>query len=125
MSAPMTRSTPMSGNAIHARSPAWGTPGTPFRAMQRASLCASPTNSACPVKTQDETASAMGYRLGASQREGVAAVVAWRIAGRMLREDRDGTTSLIEVEDRHPVVGDQFLELPGETLEEPARVELG
>src|SRR3989449_11127556 len=32
-------------------------------AMQRASLCASRTSSACPAKTQDETTSAMGYRL--------------------------------------------------------------
>src|SRR6266403_4388107 len=43
----------------------------------------------------------------------------------MLREDRDGTASLVEVEDRHLVVGDQSLELPRQTLEEPARVELG
>src|SRR5439155_21601066 len=57
--------------------------------------------------------------------QGVTAVVARRITGSMLREDRDGTSSLIEVEDRHPVVGDQSLELPRETLEEPARIELG
>src|SRR5258706_2532119 len=62
---------------------------------------------------------------GASLRQGETAVVARRITGSMLREDRDGTSSLIEVEDRHPVVGDQSLELPRETLEEPARIELG
>jgi hypothetical protein len=43
----------------------------------------------------------------------------------MLREDRDGTSPLIEVQDRQPVVGDQSLELPRETFEEPAGVELG
>jgi hypothetical protein len=42
----------------------------------------------------------------------------------MLREDRDGPSSLVEVEDRHPVVGDQSLELPRENLEQPAGLEL-
>src|SRR5207302_4326980 len=54
---------------------------------------------------------------GASQRQDVTAVVARRITGSMLREDRDGTSSLIEVEDRHPIVWDQSLELARETLE--------
>jgi len=66
-----------------------------------------------------------GIPASASQREGVAAIVARRVAKRMLREDRDGTASVVQVEDRHPVVGDHSLELPRETLEEPARVELG
>ncbi len=57
-----------------------------------------------------------GIPAGARQRECVTAAVAWRIIGSMLREDRDGTCSLIEVQDRHPVVGDQSLELPRETL---------
>jgi hypothetical protein len=46
MGAPMTRSTRLSGRAIQARSPACG---TAIPAMQRASLCASRTNSACPA----------------------------------------------------------------------------
>src|SRR3989454_7310733 len=35
----------------------------------RASLCASRTNSACPAKTQDETTSAMRYRLARRSEE--------------------------------------------------------
>jgi hypothetical protein len=88
----------MRGSAIQARSPAWATPGTALPAIQRASLCASRTNSAHLEMGQrigtGRDGFGAGIPAGASQSDGVAAVVARRIAGSMLREDREGTSSL-------------------------------
>jgi len=115
MSAPMTRSTPMSGSDIHARSPPVEA-GDGGPAMQRASLCASGRTRPARKDTGRD-GFGDGIRLARAAR-GVLAVAARRIAGRMLREDRDGTASSSS-RGPSPGRGNHSLELPRETSRNP------